>query len=256
MLSVAFTMKEKKDTSARVPQREKIKGTLDLRPFPWTPRQKTLIDLALDKQTRIIFLSGPAGSTKTILAVYAALELLNQHRVSDILYIRSAVESADKSLGFLPGTADDKMAYYGIPLYEKLEELLPKSDITALAKDKRITVMPVNYVRGQSWNARVAVIDEAQNLTEKELFTILTRLGKFSKAFVLADPMQSDINGKSGGFAKLAKWFADPVGNANGVHSIQLEKADILRDDLIKFLIERYEMLKQTEAQPSGHART
>ena len=248
-------MKQKKDTSPRVVQRDKIKGPLELRTFPWTERQQAFIKLALDKQTRIIFISGPAGSTKTILAVYAALELLSRKNVSDILYIRSAVESADKSLGFLPGVVDEKMAYYGIPLYEKLEELLSKEDLTSLAKDKRISVQPVNFVRGQSWNARVAVVDEAQNLTEKELFTILTRIGKFSKIFVCADTMQSDINGKSGGFAKLSKWFADASGNQQGVYSFELQKADIMRDEIVKFLVERYEQLKDSEAQKSAGAK-
>ena len=241
-------MKHKRDSSPKITQRDKIDGNLDLKPFAWTPRQQEFLKLALDKQTRIMFVSGPAGSTKTCLAAYSALELLKQKRVSDILYIRSAVESADKSLGFLPGTADDKMAYYGIPLIEKLEELLPKKQIEALAKEKRFTIMPVNYVRGQSWNARVAIIDEAQNMTRKEIFTTLTRVGKFSKCFVLADPMQSDINGKSGGFASLVRNFCDIEGEANGVYYMELGKQDIMRDELTKFLVERYERLIASEA--------
>lgn len=238
-------MKHKKDTSPVVPQRDKLKGNLALKPLNWTPRQKEFLELALHKETRIIFVNGPAGSTKTILAVYSALELLNQHRVSDIMYIRSAVESADSKLGYLPGEVDDKMAYYGIPFSDKLEELLSRNDIQALTKDERIHVMPVNYIRGQSWNARFAIVDEAQNMTRKEIFTILTRVGKFSKCFVLADPAQSDINGKSGAFVKLAKHFADTEGKAKGVHYFELAEQDIMRDELTRYLVAKNKTLPE-----------
>ena len=236
-------MKHKKDTSPVVPQRDKLRGTLTLRPFNWTPRQKEFLDLALDKNTKVVFVCGPAGSTKTILAVYTALELLNQHRVSDIMYIRSAVESADSKLGYLPGEVDDKMAYYGIPFLDKLEELLPRGEINTITKDERIHVMPVNYIRGQNWNARVAIVDEAQNMTGKEIFTILTRVGKFSKCFVLADPVQSDINGKGGAFQQYAKHFADAEGNTQGVHYFELGKQDIMRDELTRYLVAKHETM-------------
>jgi phosphate starvation-inducible protein PhoH len=153
-------MKPKKDTSERIQQRDKIKNTFDLKPLAWTDRQKEFLKLALDKSTRIIFVNGPAGSTKTIMAVFAALELLNQRRVSDIIYLRSAVESSSESLGFLPGSVDEKMMNYGYPLMEKLEELLTKPEIKALLADERVHLRPLNYIRGQSWNARVAIADE------------------------------------------------------------------------------------------------
>jgi phosphate starvation-inducible PhoH-like protein len=241
-------MKNKKDTSPRVPQRDKIKGNLLLRPLSWTDKQQQFLDLALDKDTRIIFCQGPAGSAKTILSVYAALELISTHRVSDLIYIRSAVESADSKIGYLPGEVDDKMAYYGIPLLDKLEELMSKEQISFLTKEKRITIMPVNFIRGQSWNARVAIVDEAQNMTQKELLTILTRIGRFSKIFVLADPMQSDINGKSGGFVKLSNLYCDEQGKNKGIHYFEFAKTDIIRDEIVQFLVERYEFLIAQEA--------
>jgi len=238
--------KEKKDNSPRIPQRDKIKGSLELKPFPWTERQKAFLDCALSKDTRLVFVAGPAGSTKTILAVYAALTMINEHRVSDMMYIRAAVESAKKSLGFLPGTLDEKMSVYGTPLEEKLDELTTKEGKAFLIKDKRVQTIAVNYLRGQSWNSRIAVIDEAQNLEEEELYTVLTRIGKFSKGFILADSSQCDLpKSKAGGFDKLSKWFTSPD---NGCYFFQLEKTDILRDELTKYLVERYELLKQIEA--------
>src|SRR4051812_4894432 len=102
----------KKDTSPVIPQRNKIKNELTITQRPLNEKQQQFLDLALDKQTKIVFLSGPAGTSKTFMSVLAALKLVNQRRVSDIIYIRSAVESADSKLGFLPGEADEKMAPY------------------------------------------------------------------------------------------------------------------------------------------------
>jgi len=74
---------EPKDKSPKIPQRTKIDFTLNIRGLDWTEKQKAFIDLALDKNTKIIFLSGPAGTSKSILAVYCALVLLNEKKISD-----------------------------------------------------------------------------------------------------------------------------------------------------------------------------
>jgi phosphate starvation-inducible protein PhoH and related proteins len=245
-------MKKKKDTSPRVYQRDKLKGNLELKPLNWTPKQKELLDLALSKESKVIFITGPAGTSKTILAAYSALELINQHRLSDILYLRSAVESADSKLGFLPGDIEEKIHYYGVPFFDKLEELLSKTSIDSLIKEKRFEVFPVNYVRGQSWNARAIIVDEAQNLTRKELVTVLTRIGKFSKCFVLADPKQSDINGRSG-YTEIRDLFVDEEAARQGIHHFEFTKEDIMRSELCKFLVERFEMLPIKETSSKGH---
>ena len=244
-------MKPKKDTSQHVVQKDKLKGQLNLKPLNWTPRQKEFLELALNKKTRIIFVNGPAGSTKTIMSVYAGLEMINQKKISDMMYLRSAVESSDSGLGFLPGDVDQKISLYGIPLSDKLEELLGYSDIQILQKEERIQIMPVNFVRGQSWNARLAIVDEAQNMTEEEIFTILTRIGKFSKGFILADPTQSDLKNKNktGAFKRLAQYFTNAKGQEGGIHYFEFQKQDIMRDDLTKLLVELREDMINAEKQ-------
>jgi phosphate starvation-inducible PhoH-like protein len=237
--------KHHKDSSLHVPQRDKLKGKLNLKPLNWTEKQKSFFDIALNKDSKITFVSGPAGSSKTVLAAFAALQLLNDKRVSDIYYIRSAVESADNKLGYLPGEVEDKMSYYGFPFLDKLDELLGKNDVDALTKEGRISIFPVNYIRGLSWNAKAIIVDEAQNMTQKELITVLTRLGRFSKCFVLADPMQSDINGKSGGFTNITKLFMDKEAESNGIYNFEFTEDDIMRSELVKFLVKRFNYLNK-----------
>jgi len=229
---------EVKDTSPIIPQRNKIRNLLSIHQRQLNEKQKQFLELAMDKTTKIIFVSGPAGTSKTYMAIYAALTLLNQRRVSDLIYIRSAVESSEAKLGFLPGEAEDKMAPYLAPLLDKLTELLPKSDIDSLKKEERISSIPVGFLRGLNWNAKVIISDEAQNMTFKELFTLITRTGEFSKMFILGDPEQSDLNGKSG-FLKMVSFFDDEESKANGIHVFKFTDDDIVRSGLVQFIIKK-----------------
>jgi len=232
------------DTSPKIPQREKLKSKFEIRDLNWTEKQKEFINIATDKTTNLMFVSGPAGSSKTVISTYCALHLLNERRVSDILYVRAAVESADSKLGFMPGNLDEKISYYGIPFADKLEELLDRNTTQALHKEGRVQILPVNYLRGVSWNAKYILVDEAQNLTQKELITILTRIGKFSKCIVMADPEQSDINGKSGGFDGMYKLFSDDESKARGIYTFKFEEQDIMRSELTRYLVHKFKELK------------
>lgn len=232
--------KNRQDKSVQIHQRDKIKNQLTIKQFDWTEKQKKLIELALDKKTQLIFVKGPAGVSKTLVGVYVCLELLRQKRISDILYIRSAIESSDAHLGALPGELDDKMHYYTIPLIDKLDELLPRNQVDALVKDKRVNGFPPNFARGCSWSVKGIIFDESQNSSEKEILTILTRIGKFSKVFILADPSQSDLhNGKRGGFERLYNLFSDDESKENGVFTFEFTEEDIVRSALCKFIVKK-----------------
>jgi len=234
----------KKDKSPKVHQNEKIKETLTINSkVDFTEKQKILIDILQNKQTKLVFLSGPAGSSKTFISVYSALNLLNDKRVSELIYVRSAVESADSKLGFLPGEMDEKMSPYIQPLVDKLEELLPKSQIDKLKKDERILGVPVNFLRGLNWNAKCIVADEAQNMTKKELTTLITRVGEFSKLFICGDPDQSDINGKSG-FVKIMNAFDDDESKENGIYTFKFTEDDIVRSGLVKYITKKLKNVK------------
>jgi phosphate starvation-inducible PhoH-like protein len=230
------------DKSPVIPQKNKIKNEIEIYQRELTSKQKQFLDVALDKNTKLMFISGPAGTSKTYITILASLMLLNQKRVSDLLYLRSAVESSDSKLGFLPGEADEKMAPYIQPLLEKLSELTNKASIDYLQKEARIDSIPIGFLRGLNWNARCIVADEAQNMTYKELVTLVTRIGEFSKVFILGDPDQSDINGKSG-FLKMMNSFEDGESRENGIHTFKFDEDDIVRSALVRFIIKK---LKQS----------
>lgn len=231
--------KVRADNSPVIPQKSKIRETLSIENRQiLTDKQKQFMELALDKNVKMMFVSGPAGTSKTFLSVLASLTLLNERRVSDILYIRTAVESSDSKLGFLPGESGEKMAPYLVPLLDKMSELLPKSNIDYLEKEGRINSIPVGFLRGLNWNAKAIIADEAQNMTHKEILTLITRLGEFSKIFVLGDIDQTDIGSKSG-FKKMLETFDDEESKLNGIHSFSFNEDDIVRSQLVKFIIKK-----------------
>lgn len=227
---------QKADKSIFVPQRDKIKKELRIHERKLTDNQNKFLDIALNKNTKMLWISGPAGSSKTFLSILAGLRLLNLKKVSDLIYVRSVVESADAKMGYLPGEAGDKLSPYLEPLMEKLSEFLPAGDIQYLQKDERVTGMPVNYLRGLNWNAKCIVADEAQNLSFKELTTLITRIGEFSKLFITGDPMQSDIGSKSG-FKPMFDLFNTDESKEKGVFCFEFTEEDIMRSDLVKYIV-------------------
>lgn len=201
-------------------------------------KQRLFSEIAGDKNTNIMFVSGPAGSTKTYMAVYSALRLLQKNEDLDLMYVRTAIESADKGLGALPGTLEEKFNPYMAPLEDKLDEMLPKNVPVKedLIKDGRIQAMPINFLRGANWINKIVVADESQNFTFQELVTLITRLGDGSKLFICGDVMQSDINGKSG-FKKMINLFNDKQSKQKGIHNFEFDESDIFRSEILKYII-------------------
>lgn len=230
------------DRSPIVYQKSKLRNELHIFRRPLTPNQTAFLDMALDKNVKMILVSGPAGTSKTYLSVLAALELLNQKKMSDIVYVRSVVESADCKMGFLPGEAGDKFSPYLRPLMDKLEEFLPSDEIKYLDGENRLEGLPIGYLRGLNWNAKVIIGDEAQNMTKKELVTLMTRVGEFSKIFLIGDPSQADINGRSG-FQTIFDLFGDSDSRENGIYTFQFTEDDIVRSKLVQFIAKKVKIL-------------
>ena len=224
---------------------DKIKESLVFKDLPLTQKQKEFLDLSTHKDIKVLICTGPAGSSKTFISVLAALKLLNEKKISDIYYIRAAVESADSKIGYLPGTLEDKISNYSLPCFDKLYEILPKSQADALIKQGKVKPFAINYSRGMSWDCKALIIDEAQSMTSKEIVTMLTRIGKFTKAFVLADPMQSDLkaNGAAPAITKVKELLDTDEARRNGIYTFEFTEDDIMRSELVKFLVKEFKKL-------------
>jgi predicted ribonuclease YlaK len=241
---------EKKDTSIHVTQRPKINFTLGIKErSDLTEKQKNVLEVAANKNTKCVFIDGLYGTSKSYLAVMSSLKLLNAKKVDEIIFIRNPVESSTTGkIGFIPGTSEEKMAPYNAILFDKLEEMLSESDIAKLKKDNRINCHPVGFVRGRSWNCKAVIVDEASSMTWDDLFLILTRCGEFTRIFFIGDSVnQNDIGAKSG-FRKMFTLFNDKESKDFGIHCFELrEYSDIVRSGLLRFVMEKTGLIKNPD---------
>jgi phosphate starvation-inducible PhoH-like protein len=220
------------------------KTNIKLKKISLTDKQKQLLKIIFDNDSKIIFISGPAGTSKTYVAIYGALQLYNMNNERGITYVRTIAESGEKSLGALPGEMAEKINPYMMPMNEKLDELLIPGQ-ASIVKDKEIVKgMPINYLRGASWRDEIVIADESQNFTFKELTTLMTRLGRGSKLIICGDPMQSDINGKSG-FADMYSVFNDEDSREKGIHTFHFGAEDIQRSEILKYVITKIQNHKK-----------
>lgn len=199
---------------------------------------KSFLDLCLYEKSKMIIVDGSAGTAKTYLSALAGLTLLKAKKIEHIVYIRSIVESATKSIGALPGEIDEKFKPWSLPLLDKLNELIPSPIAHSLIADGHIKCVPVNFVRGLTFHDSLVIVDEAQNLTKDELVTILTRFGHNTKYVVIGDSKQRDI-GKLSGFAEIAGRFDDEECAEQGIHSIKFGENEIVRSAILKFIVRK-----------------
>ena len=129
-----------------------------------------------------------------------------------------------------------------MPLYDKLDELLPVTQSKYLEDQGYIEAFPVNFLRGATWNDKVIIADEAQNYSTKELVTLLTRIGEGTKMFICGDSMQSDIGMKSG-FTKIYDLFKSEESERKGIHCFEFDEKDIVRSEILKYIVNVFKKL-------------
>jgi len=175
---------------------------------------------------------GPAGTGKTYLAIAAAVTALEQRDVARIILSRPAVE-AGESLGYLPGTMEDKLLPYLRPLYDALADRLGGKNLKSLLANGSIEIAPVAYMRGRTFNNAFIVIDEAQNCTYGQIKMLLTRLGWHSTMVITGDPDQTDLLPEVSGLAEIARRLE----RLDGVAVVRLGDEDVVRHPLVASML-------------------
>ena len=204
------------------------------RPFYFNPKHREFYNCIKNPKTKMGFVDGPAGSMKTYIAVYAGLELIKQEQFNRMVYIRSVTESAERSLGSLPGEIDDKFSPYSIPLEEKVIEIADAGTYSMLKQKGVVEAIPVNFVRGLTFNKSLVIVDEAQNLSRKELTTILTRFGRDSRYIVIGDCNQADVN--KSGYREIFNMFNTKQCVDNDIFSFEFGNSEIARSKILRFI--------------------
>jgi phosphate starvation-inducible PhoH-like protein len=146
----------------------------------------------LCRRSTITFLTGPAGTSKSYTAMALAIDMLleSDGGITKIVLTRPAVEACGEELGYIPGTAAQKMGPYIHPLTDILKEYAPGNEDLIRSS---LEIVPLAHMRGRTLRHCVAILDEAQNCNEEQLKMFLTRIGEGSKMIICGDPFQSDI---------------------------------------------------------------
>lgn len=203
---------------------------------PQTRGQSRYIDLLANPDNAMIFGVGPAGTGKTFLAVAAGVSELLSGTRQRLIVTRPAVEAGEK-LGFLPGTLEEKVDPYMLPIWDSLRELMGQEQMERRMARGEIEVAPLAFMRGRTLKNAFVIVDEAQNTTVPQMKMVLTRLGRDSRMVITGDPGQVDLPGSQPSGLKHALQILSDVEGVN-VHT--LTAADVVRHGLVSRIIDAY----------------
>lgn len=203
------------------------------KPQAKNPNQQRYMD-SLNDNTLTVG-TGPAGSGKSFLCMAAAIEKLLKNEVTRIVITRPIVE-AGENLGFLPGTFEEKISPYLLPLLDALNDLVGVTMAKKLLESEKIEFAPLAYMRGRTFNNAYVILDEAQNTTVEQIKLFVTRIGDGSTFVVNGDVTQSDL--KTGRGENGLAWLSRKLRNAGGdIQVVEFENSDVVRSKIVRTLL-------------------
>jgi len=219
-----------KPTGKRVSRYKKAEEEAAGRIFdlqPLNENQKLYLD-ALRNSDQVI-VTGFSGTGKTYIAATFAANLYATREIEKIIITRPNV-SVGRDLGFFPGSVEEKMSNWVVPVLEVLKERLGKGAVETGIKNGNIEVAPLSTMRGRSFKNSFTILDEASNTTIPEMLMFLTRLGQGCKAVINGDVRQQDIKEQSG----LSKVLHLIKKYNMDIPVIEFQVDDIVRGDRVK----------------------
>lgn len=228
--------------------RELLKERIDVSPKKREvlPRSRRQLDYVRAIRSRdVVFGVGPAGTGKTYLAMAMAVSEFLKGNVSRIILTRPARESGE-SLGFLPGSLEEKIMPYLRPLYDALYDMMGVDEVAGLIERGVIEVAPLAFMRGRTLNNAFIILDEAQNTTEEQMLMFLTRMGFNSRCVITGDPSQSDLTGRERSGLLHA---IETLRSVEEIGFIFFDTRDVVRHALLEKIILAYNETGQEDGE-------
>lgn len=186
--------------------------------------------IKIDHPTHLYVTNDYIVTHNTFTSCYTALSMLADKKIEQIIITKPNVESGP-SLGFIPGSVDEKMDPYKQSYYTNFCKILDKHIIDHLFASGEIKFEPLSYMRGSTYDNCLMLLDECQNSAISQLMLWVTRLGKDSKAVMMGDTSQYDVRKRDSGYVDFIKMTED----MKDLSSFKFSNEDIVRN---KFLIE------------------
>lgn len=217
---------------------------------PLNENQQKFMD-ALKYDTLVVG-EGSSGVGKTMIACWWAAKKLFYGDVKKVVLIRAYQPLAGRSIGLLPGTAEEKLQSYYQQMLDYFEDFLGKAQTEIAIKSGSISICSLEAIRGRSWDDAICVVDESQNLFVPEVQALVTRLGSNSQMIFCGDDsgLQSDIKNKMNGLTylkKLVEKYQIPE-----VQVIKFTKEDVVRSGITKHFVYALEDEYNLDKQGNG----
>jgi len=196
------------------------------------------------KKNNNLCLSGSAGTGKTFIAMYLALEeiLSGESKAEKVIVVRSIVPTRD--IGFLPGDRAEKEATYLYPYISICSELFADPQAwTKLCARKQMEFLTTSFVRGITLRNSIVIVDEMQNLTFHELDSIITRLGENCRLIMCGDYYQSDLEKSRDKLGIID--FMKIIEQMKYFHCAEFGWQDIVRSGLVRDYIMTKELVQK-----------
>lgn len=188
-------------------------------------------------ENTITFCQGLPGTGKTHIAVGMAIEYLLEKKIQKIVITRPVIEAGEK-IGYLPGSAEEKLHPYLLPIIDEILHFISAAEYSSLKTNHKIEVVPLGLMRGRNFHNCFIVADECQNASYDQLKMLLTRIGMNSKMVLTGDIDQSDLPKHiQGGFITMI----DRLNNLSNIGISKLEGNDIIRNPIIMDILNRLE---------------
>jgi phosphate starvation-inducible PhoH-like protein len=200
---------------------------------PLTQNQKRFFD-AYKGGADFMMLSGSAGTGKTFIALYKALEEVmdKSNPLNKVIIVRSAVQQRDS--GFMPGSKEEKDSIYEPPYMQVCSTLFGRGDAyQRLKEQKYIEFVTTTAIRGMTFERAVVIVDECQNMSWSELNTIITRVGQYCRIIIVGDTKQNDLIKNNRDVTGLPK-FMEVAQKVPDFERIHFNHDDIVRSGLVK----------------------
>ena len=199
--------------------------------------QKKLINLI--NENKITIAAGPAGTGKTYLACAQALKLLkNDGRFKKIILVKSVTVLEGEEVGFLKGDLKEKMLPFTISFLDNFHKLIGEGLTQLMLDQGYIEVLPLAYIRGRSIDNAIIIVDEAQNITQKNMRSTMTRIGTDTKMIITGDTKQIDMkNSKMSSLDLVVRLFE----NKEDIGTMHFSVSDIVRDPIVKIIEETFD---------------
>jgi len=210
----------------------------DFKHIKFTPNQLTFFNSI--KSNIVTVCTGPAGTAKTFIACYSALDHYAKGLCKKIVLFKPAVESGD-ALGFLPGTLQEKIAPFMESYISNMQKIIGKDNLRVLIDKGVIEMKSLSHIRGATEDDSFMMLDEAQNSDLRQMILFITRMGKDSRVVICGDTTQYDVSKRKRDLTTFTNVIMKDVPSFT---DFKFEKNDIVRHPLLVKITDNYEKYK------------